>query len=287
MIAARRALFLALTHGRPGCARRRLQGNPKLTCPGFEAASQWLASIEFICDKSPYLNLDAFVLRQRLLEAGTPAASLTSAAGVAVQIGLPNTGSSFSLLAQAGAIAKGVAVGTYATLDGLPGINSIHATFTSKPSIAWVPAGGAGATFCVVARLPATAGANQVLLDFNSVFTMARDGSGADLAFSAGTAKAVAKAALDNKWHGYCAIVTSTGTKLFVDGVLKGSAAHKSLAGTAATQHYFGAPMKTPAAMLSGGVRQVMAWQRPLDEKAELPLLQAQLKVKWKLGGLK
>jgi hypothetical protein len=260
---------------------RRLQGNPGLTCPDFKSTtSYWLSTIEFVCSNSPYLNLDAMVLRQRLLDAGTPAASLTSAAGVTVRTGLPNTGGSFTLQAQAGAI-KGVAVGTFVTLDSQPAINRMHAMFPSKASIAW--AGSSGATFCIVAKLPATATGDQVLFDFSPVFAMARSGTGADLLFTAGTAKVLAKAALDGKWRSYIAIVTATGSKIFVNGALKGSVAHNSLAQKAATEHYFGAPLKTPAAMLSGSVRQVMAWQRALDEKTELPLLQAQLAAKWKL----
>ncbi len=225
------------------------------------------------------------MLRQRALDAGAPAATLASGFSLASATGLDNTGTSFATWPAAKGIAAQVAAGILKAVDTLPAVSALHAKLPGSQSMVWVAAGaGAGATFCVVAKLPAKAAANsnQVLFDFSPVFKMAREGTGGDMAFYTGATRAVVKNAFDNRWHAYVAVANSTRTQVYIDGALKATLVHPAVAGKAATAHIFGASAAAPGAMLAGDVRQLMAWTRALPA-AELAALQKQLKSKWKL----
>lgn len=249
----------------------------------MDGAYAWLSKLEFVCDNSPYINLDAMVLRQRLQDAGVNTVALDAGSPI---LSWPSTGVSYMTWQGARTICSPTcssSVGSIKTLDTLPAVAAMHATLDSPQSIQWVPTGGTGATFCIVARLAAAAAvSNQVLLDFSPVFKMARDGTDSSLVFSVGAAKLSVGNAFDGKWHSYTAVTTGTGTVLYVDGVKKGTLTHGAVAGTASTTHYFGAPSQTPAALLAGDVRQLMAWRRPLAG-VELNALNTQMKSKWKL----
>jgi hypothetical protein len=223
-------------------------------------------------------------LRQRLLDTGSSASALDS--GLDQKAWL-NTGTSATSWAAASAINATAAVGRIKALDSLPAVSSMHATLAAPQTIQWAPVGSAGATFCAVAKLPATtaANSNQVLFHFSPAFSLARDGTAGDMAFTVGTTKGKVAGAFDGKWHSYVAVVSGRTTALYVDGVVKSNFTHAAVNATSslATTHLFGAPSQTPGAMLSGDVRQVLAWRRPLG-KAELAGLQALLKTKWKLA---
>jgi hypothetical protein len=247
------------------------------------AAGLYLSKLDFACDTSPYINLDAWVQRQRLLDAGSLASGLDS--GLDIK-SWANIGTSAATWAGAVTIQAATPVGRVKAIDALPAVSDVHATLASPQTIQWAPAGSAGATFCVVAKLPATtaANSNQVLLDFSPAFTMARDGLKGDMAVLVGATKVLAPAAFDGKWHSYVAVTDGKNTTIYVDGVKKVTGAHAAVtaASSQATAHLFGAPSKVQTAMLAGDVRQLMAWRRPLAA-AELAALQAQLKAKWKL----
>jgi hypothetical protein len=264
---------------------RRLTGNPGLTCPAMDGtpASLWLSKLNYACDTSPFINLDAGVQRQRLLDTGSAAATLDS--GFNLQTWM-NSGTSASTWQAAVAIQATTPAGRIKADGGMPAIASMHAALASPQTIQWAPTGSTGATFCVVAKLPATttANSNQVLFDFSPAFRMAREGLKGDMSVFVGTTKVPALAVFDGKWHSYVAVTDGKTTTVFVDGVKKGSGTHAAVTATStqATSHIFGAPGKVQTAMLSGDVRQVMAWRRPLSA-AELTALQAQLKAKWRL----
>ena len=253
--------------------------NPKFTCPIIDGSYMFLSNLEFTCNNSPYINLDAAVLRRRLLDTGVAATTLAAGATVPTANSLPNIGTSSWVF-------KGIASTTPTAVikvgaDGMPAFSALHA-MSSSPAW-WVSSSGAGATIAVVAKLPATSvTASQVLLDFSPLFTMAREGSGGDLSIIVSGSKALVKAALDAKWHSYVAVSTATSTTLYVDNVKRVALTHASIADKAATAHYLGASAKAPAAMLNGEVRQVMAWRRVLPV-GELGSLHNQMRSKWKL----
>jgi hypothetical protein len=243
-----------------------------------------LSKLDYICNNSPHINLDALVLRQRLLDSGVAAATLAAGYAVASAAGVPNTGTSLASWAAAKGISAGTAAATLKVgADGMPAFSALHAGLPSPQSIQWVPA-GQGATFAVVAKLPATAAANsnQVLFDFSPLFTLAREGTGGDMAFTAAGSKAVVKGAFDAKFHSYVAVTSATSTILYIDGVQKGKLAHGSVGSRDATAHFFGASAKAQGAMLAGEVRQLMAWRRALPA-GELGSLHNHMKTKWKL----
>ena len=244
-------------------------------------AGLWLSKLDYACDSSPYINLDAWVLRRRLLDGGSLAAALDSGLDVTVW---PNSGASASTYAAAGAIQTGTPAGRIRADSSLPAVSGMHASLAGTQVIQWAPAGSTGATFSVVAKLPATAGLNQVLFDFSPAFSMARNGTTGGMAFSVGTTTGVVPAAFDANWHTYAAVSNGSSTVVYTDGVAKTSFKHAAITATSsqATAHLLGAPSKVQAVLLNGDVRQVMAWRRPLGA-AELTALQAQLKAKWKL----
>jgi hypothetical protein len=263
-------------------SRRRLTGNPGLACPAVDGgAGLWLSKLDYACDTSPYVNLDAWVLRQRLLDAPTASALLDSGLNLT---SWPNSGASAATWAAAGAIQPKTPVGCIIADGSLPVVSAPHSALAGPAQ--WAPAGSAGASFCVVAKLPATAaaGSDQVLFDFSPAFAMARDNVKVDLAFFVGATRCVASAAFDGRWHSYVAVTTGASSVVYVDGVQKVAIKHAAVNATSsqAALHLFGAPSKVPAAMLAGSVCQVMAWRRALAA-AKLAALHAQLKIKWKL----
>ncbi len=184
----------------------------------------WLFKLDYACDSSPYINLDAWVLRQRLLDTGSPAAKLDS--GLDIN-SWANIGTSANAWDAAATIQAATPVGKLRAVNGLPAIASMHAALASRKTIQWAPVGSTGATFCVVAKLPPTAAnSNQVLFEFQPAFAMAREGAAGDMAFTVGTTKGIVKAAFDNKWHSYAAVVSGRQTVLYVDGVQKGAINH-------------------------------------------------------------
>jgi hypothetical protein len=273
-----------LTRAASTCPCRRLTGNPGLACPAIDGGTNlWLSKLDYACDTSPYINLDAWVQRQRLADGGAAAAALDS--GLDIK-SWANIGTSAATWAGTVTIQPATPAGRVKAVGALPAVSGMHATLASPQTIQWAPAGSTGATFCVVAKLPATtaANSNQVLFDFSPAFTMARDGLKGDMAVLVGATKVLAPAVFDGKWHCYVAVTDGKTTTLYVDGVKKGAGAHAAVtaASSQATAHLFGAPSKVQTSMLAGDVRQVMAWRRPLAA-AELAALQAQLKAKWKL----
>ncbi len=263
---------------------RRLHGNPNLACPVIDGPYLPLSKLDFTCNNSPYINLDSAVQRQRLLDAGVAAAALAAGYVVPSASGVANTGTSLS----GWAAAKGIAANTAAATlkvggDSLPAFLSLHATLPSPQTVQWVPT-GQGATFAVVAKLPATtaANSNQVLFDFSPLFTLAREGTGGDMVLTVAGSKAVVKGAFDGKFHSYVAVASPTRTTLYIDGTSRGSLTHSSVAGKDAAAHFFGASAKAQGAILSAEVRQLMAWRRALGS-GELGSLNNQMKNKWKL----
>ena len=245
-----------------------------------------LSKLEFTCDNSPLINLDSAVQRQRLLDTGVAATALAAGYAVPSTSGVPNTGTGLS----SWAAAKGIAANTAAAslkvgADGLPAFSGLHATLPSPQTVQWVAAGqGQGATFAVVAKLPATtaAGSNQVLFDYSPLFTLAREGTGGDMALLVAGSKAVVKGAFDGKYHSYVAVATPTRTTLYVDGTLRTTLTHGSVAGKDATAHFFGASAKVQGATLNAEVRQLMAWRRALGA-GELGSLNNHMKAKWRM----
>jgi hypothetical protein len=247
------------------------------------AAGLYLSKLDYACDTSPYINLDAWALRQRLLDTGSVASTLDS--GLDLKAWL-NTGASATSWAAASAISTTAAVGRIKAVDSLPAVSSMHATLAAPQTIQWAPTGSVGATFCAVAKLPAktTANSNQFLVHFSPAFSLARDGTAGDMAVTVGATKGKVAGAFDGKWHSYVAVVSGKTTALYVDGVAKSNFTHAAVSATSskATTHLFGAPSQAPNTMLNGDLRQFLAWRRPLSA-AELAGLHAQLKAKWKL----
>jgi hypothetical protein len=140
--------------------------------------------------------------------------------------------------------------------------------------VQWVAVGSSsGATFCIVAKLPAsTLSADQVLFGLSPLFALAREGAeGADLVFTVSGIKGIVKGAFDGRWHSFVTTTSDNTSIIYVDGVERGS-----------IKHLLGAPVKNTNAVLASDVRQLMAW-RSLLAQAELGSLHNQLKSKWKL----
>ena len=176
-------------------------------------------------------------------------------------------------------------LGQVRLVDGLQAVSSLRATLDAPKTIQWLPKGATGATFCLVAKLPATvaANSNQVLLDLPLVLMLSRSGTGSSMDVMVGSGKAVTLLnAFDNKWHVYVITTTGTSTVVYIDGVQKQTQSHASIAPGSAAVQYFGTGSKVPTAMLTGEVRQIMAWRRLLNA-TELAALRRQLVARWKL----
>jgi hypothetical protein len=187
-------------------------------------ANLWLSRLDYACNDSPYINLDAWVLRQGLLDGGGKASALD--AGLDLQTWI-NSGTSANMWQSAITIQPKTPVGRIKADNALPAVASMQ-SLPSPQTIQWAPSSSTGASFCIVAKLPATTTANskQVLLDFSPAFTLARDGLNGDAAFFVGAAKVAAPAVFDGKWHSYVAVTDGKTTTVYVDGVKKGGAAH-------------------------------------------------------------
>jgi hypothetical protein len=243
----------------------------------MDATYGWLTKTSFLCNNSPFINLDMARFQQELLDQGTSSKSLTD--GYTVVGGIPNYG--IGVWRYTSPTTPGTAQGTLKAVDGLPAMTALRAKLDKPADFDWVLAtAGSGATLCVVAKLPSSATANQVLLDFSPMFILTREG--ADLAVTVDGKKGVAKGAFDNKWHSYVTVTSGKATTIYVDNVNRGTINHDPLADTFAKVHMLGAPSTSPSSQLSGNVRQVLVWRRALAV-GELGVLQNNLKSVWKM----
>jgi hypothetical protein len=244
----------------------------------MDATYSWLTKTTFLCNNSPFINLDMARYRQELSERGTSNKSLADGYNVVVG-GIPNYG--IGAWRSTAPTTAGALQGTLKAVDGLPAMTALRAKLEKPADFDWVLAtAGSGATICVVAKMPATAAANQALLDFSPMFVLVRQG--ADLAVTVDGKKGLVKGAFDNKWHSYVTVTSGTKTVVYVDNVSRVTVNHDSLADTFAKVHFLGAPSTSASSQLSGNVRQLLVWRRVLGG-GELGVLHNNLKAAWKL----